>query len=344
LLGRFIPISDDGTRVKFDANLASPAITEADDLARAAEDVGFDGAWVTETTHSPFTLTTQLANGSDRMDLGTAITVAFPRSPMVTAYTAWDVQSLADGRFVLGLGTQVKGHIERRFDVEWDSPGPRLREYVEVLREIWASWEEDRHPSYEGEFYSITLCPADWRPEPIEHSHVPIYIAGVNSYNVTLAGECCDGLHVHPLNSPEYIEREVVPDIETGAARADRYPDDVTLVTNVFAITGETDAEREQAREEIRRQIAFYGSTRTYKRIFAVHGWENVCDDLHELSVEDRWDEMPALVTDEMVETFSVEGTYDELRDEIEERYTHIDRISLYAPYRGEEHWQRVLS
>jgi len=229
---------------------------------------------------------------------------------MVTAYTAWDVQSLADGRFVLGLGTQVKGHIERRFDVEWDSPGPRLREYVEVLREIWASWEEDRHPSYGGEFYSITLCPADWRPEPIEHSHVPIYIAGVNSYNVTLAGECCDGLHVHPLNSPEYIEREVVPDIETGAARADRDPDDVTLVTNVFAITGETDAEREQAREEIRRQIAFYGSTRTYKRIFAVHGWENVCDDLHELSVEDRWDEMPALVTDEMVETFSVEGTY----------------------------------
>jgi len=187
-------------------------------------------------------------------------------------------------------------------------PARDSREYVEVLREIWASWEEDRHPSYEGEFYSITLCPADWRPEPIEHSHVPIYIAGVNSYNVTLAGECCDGLHVHPLNSPEYIEREVVPDIETGAARADRDPDDVTLVTNVFAITGETDAEREQAREEIRRQIAFYGSTRTYKRIFAVHGWENVCDDLHELSVEDRWDEMPALVTDEMVETFSVEG------------------------------------
>ncbi|WP_254533848.1 TIGR03617 family F420-dependent LLM class oxidoreductase [Natrinema gelatinilyticum] len=330
--------------MKFDANFASPSVTETDELATAAEEVGFDGAWVTETTHSPFTLTTQLANGSDRMDLGTAITVAFPRSPMVTAYTAWDLQSLSDGRFLLGLGTQVKGHIERRFSVEWDSPGPRLREYVEVLREIWASWEADRHPQYDGDFYSISLCPADWRPEPIQQPRVPVYIAGVNSYNVRLAGELCDGLHVHPLNSPAYIEQEVVPDIEAGAARGDRDPDDVTLVTNVFAITGETDAEREEAREEIRRQIAFYGSTRTYKRIFAVHGWGDVCDDLHELSVEDRWNEMPDLVTDEMVAAFSVEGAYDELRGKIEERYTHIDRISLYAPYRGEDHWHRILS
>ena len=330
--------------MKFDANFASPSITETDELAGAAEELGFDGAWVTETTHSPFTLSTQLANGSDRLDFGTAITVAFPRSPMVTAYTAWDVQSLSDGRFVLGLGTQVKGHIERRFDVEWGSPGPRLREYVEALREIWDSWEEDRHPDYEGDFYSITLCPEDWRPEPIEQSRVPIYVAGVNSYNVRLAGELCDGLHVHPLNSPAYIEREVVPDLEAGAARGDRDPDDVTLVTNVFAITGETDAERERTREEIRRQIAFYGSTRTYKRIFAVHGWEDVCDELHELSIEDRWDEMPELVTDEMVETFSVEGSYDELRSEIEDRYTHIDRISLYAPFRAEDYWHRVLS
>lgn len=328
--------------MQFDAFLASPPIEHAGTFSAQAEQMGFDGVWVTETTHSPFTLMTMAAANTDRLDIGTAIAVAFPRSPMVTAYTAWDLQSLSAGRFVLGLGTQVKGHIERRFAETWESPGPRLRDYVRAVREIWASWREDRHPDHAGEFYEINLCPPDWRPNPIDTPDVPIYIAGVNEYNLQLAGELCDGLHVHPMNSPEYIDEVVVPNVERGADRGGRDPNDVTLATTVFAVAGDTPDERAAAREEVRQQIAFYGSTRTYRTIFAVHGWESLCDDLHDLSVKGQWDDMPALVTDEMVEAFSVEGTWDDLRGAIDDRYEHIDRVAVYTSFRGEPHWERV--
>lgn len=330
--------------MQFDAFLASPALEDMGDYAAAAEEMGFDGAWVTEMTHSPFTLMTRAADHTTHIDIGTAIAVAFPRSPMITAYTAWDIQSLSGGRFILGLGTQVKGHIERRFSETWESPGPRLREYLLAVREIWDSWLEDRHPAYDGEFYQINLCPPDWRPDPIDDPTVPIYIAGVNEYNLRLAGELCDGLHVHPLHSPEYIDEVVLPNIRRGADRGGRDPDDVTLATTVFAVVGETDEAREKAREDVRRQIAFYGSTRTYRTIFAVHGWEDLCDDLHELSVNGQWSDMPALVTDEMVDAFSVEGSWSEIRDRVEARYEHIDRVGLYTSFRGESHWQEIAA
>lgn len=328
--------------MQIDANLQSPDIEDAGELAATAEEMGFDGLWVTETTHSPFTLTTRMAEATSSVDIGTSIAVAFPRSPMVTSYTAWDVQNLSDGRFILGLGTQVKGHIERRFSEEWDSPGPRLRDYVRSLQSIWDSWVREEDVDYHGDFYEFDLCPPDWRPDPIDHPEVPIYVAGVNSFNIQLAGHLCEGLHVHPVHSPEYVEQEVVPDVTRGAARADRNPDDVSLTATLFAIVGDDEGTREAARESVRRQIAFYGSTRSYKRIFAVHGWEDICDDLHELSVTDRWEEMPELVTDEMVDAFSVEGRWDELRDVIEERYTHIDRVSLYTPFDGSEQWRAL--
>lgn len=329
--------------MQIDANLMDPSVTEAGELAGTAEEMGFGGGWITELTHSPFTLTTRMAEHTDSMDVGTAIAVAFPRSPMVTAYTAWDLQQLTGGRFVLGLGTQVKGHVERRFSVDWDAPGPRLREYVEAIREVWAAWQEGRHPDYQGEHYSITLCPPDYVPDVPADPEVPIYVAGVNEYNVRLAGELCDGLHVHPFHSPEYVAEEVVPNVEAGAERAGRDLQDVTLATSTMAIVGDTEEERAEAREAVREDISFYASTRTYRTILEVHGWGDVCDDLHELSVEDRWDEMPDLVTDEMVDAFSVEGPLDELRDRLEERYDHMDRVALYTPFDGSEEWGRFV-
>lgn len=329
--------------MQIDANLMDPSVEDAGELAGTAEEMGFDGGWITELSHSPFTLTTRMAEHTESMDVGTAIALAFPRSPMVTAYTAWDLQQLTGGRFVLGLGTQVKGHMERRFSIEWDSPGPRLREYVQAIREIWDSWQEGRHPDFQGDHYSITLCPPDYVPDTPAEPAVPIYIAGVNEYNVRLAGELCDGLHVHPLHSPENVAQEVVPNIEAGAARAGRDPEEVTLATSVMAIVGETDDEREQAREFVREQISFYASTRTYRNILEVHGWGDVCDRLHELSVDDRWDEMPELVSDEMVEAFTVEGAWEDLRGRLADRYNNIDRVALYTPFDGADEWHHLV-
>lgn len=330
--------------MRIDANLKDPSLDRVGDFTRSAEEMGFDGAWVTELTHSPFTLMTRAASATDDIEIGTAIAVAFPRSPMVTAYTAWDLQRHSDGRFRLGLGTQVKGHIERRFGVPWDAPGPRLREYVLALQGIWDAWAESREPDFRGDHYSITLCPPKFVPEVPDDPRVPVYVAGVNEYNVRLAGELCEGLHVHPFHSPEYVEEEVVPHVVDGAERADRDPDDVTLATSVFAVVGDTEVQREESRERVREELAFYASTRTYRKILAVHGWEEVSDRLHELSVNDEWEKMPELITDEMVDAFSVEGRWDELRSRIEDRYEHLDRVAVYMPYRGEDHWTSLIA
>lgn len=328
--------------VAIDAHLRSPPIEDAAEFAQSAERMGFEGAWTTEVTHSPFTLSMRMAETTDDIDIGTAIAVAFPRSPMVTAYTAWDLQSFTGGRFILGLGTQVKGHIERRFSETWDAPGPRLRDYVRALRAIWESWQNEIEVDYHGEFYDIDLCPPDWRPEPIANPDVPIYVAGVNPFNIKLAGHLCNGLHIHPVHSPKYIEQAVVPNIERGARRGERDPDDVTLAASTFAIVGDDDAERERVRRSVKQQIGFYGSTRTYRRIFDVHGWGDVCDELHELSVTDRWDEMADVITGEMLEAFAIEGTWDDLLDQIEDRYSHVDRVSIYNPFRGEAAWSKL--
>lgn len=329
--------------MQIDAYVPSPEITDASDLAADAEAMGFDGLWVTETSRSPYTLMTLAADATAEIDVGSAISVAFPRSPMVTAYTAWDLQQLSDGRVNLGLGAQVKGHMERRFsvDFEWERPGPRLREYVEVLRHLWDAWESGDEIHYEGEFYEITLCPDQFRPEPIGRPAPELYVAGVNPFNLKLAGHLCDGLHVHPIHSPEYIEEVVRPNVETGAAIDDRDPDDVTLSAQLFAVTGSGD-EREAARESVRQQIGFYGSTRTYRTIFEVHGWGDVCETLHDLSTEGRWDELGEHVSDEMVDAFSVEADWPDLRDAIEERYDHLDRVSLYAPFDGGDRWRHL--
>lgn len=328
--------------MQIDVNLMDPSLDRVGDYTRTAEAMGFDGAWVTELTHSPFTLMTEAGGATDEIDVGTAIALAFPRSPMVTAYTAWDLQRHSNGRFLLGLGTQVKGHIERRFGMTWGTPGPRFREYVLALQEIWAAWEGGRKPDFQGDHYSITLCPPKFVPNVPGDPSVPIYVAGVNEYNVRLAGELCDGLHVHPFHSPEYVEELVIPNVRDGAESAGRDLEDVTLATSVFAVVGDTEAKRAESRESVREELAFYMSTRTYREILAVHGWADVSEQLHELSVNDEWDRMPELVTDEMVDAFSVEGSWDELRERIDRRYEYLDRVAVYAPYRGEDHWEEL--
>jgi probable F420-dependent oxidoreductase len=329
--------------MKFDAYLSSVDVTDVGDLAAGAEETGFDGLWITEETGSPYTKLTVASEATSTLDVGSAIALAFPRSPMVTAYTAWDLQKLSDGRLVLGLGPQVKGHMERRFsvDFEWEQPGPRMREYVEVLRHLWDAWSSGGEVNYEGDFYQITLCPEEWTPDPLDVPVPEIYVAAVNPFNLKLAGHLCDGVHVHPAHTPKYVDEVVVPNVETGADIGDRDPADISLSTQVFAITGDDD-ERAAAREGIRHQIGFYGSTRTYRRIFELHGWGDVCDTLHDLTTEGRWDELGDPITDEMVEAFSVEADWPDLRAAIEDRYEHMDRVSVYSPFDGGDRWRQL--
>jgi probable F420-dependent oxidoreductase len=190
--------------MKLDAGLAA-SLKDVPAAARAAEETGFDALWSAETGHDPYLPLLLAAEHTERIKLGTAIAVAFPRSPLIHAMTAWDLQAASDGRFSLGLGTQVKGHNERRFGIKWESPGPRLREMIQMIRAAWDCFQNGTKPSFEGKFYRFTLMTPFFQPQPIEHPNIPIYIAGVNDYMCRLAGEMCDGFHVHLLSSPPLL-------------------------------------------------------------------------------------------------------------------------------------------
>jgi len=315
------------------------------DIASGAERAGFDCVWSPEMDFDPFTPLPLVAEHTDDIEFGTRIATAFTRSPMVLAYMSWDLQRYSDGRFILGLGTQVKGHNERRFsvDFEWESPGPRLREVVESLRHIFDVFQgEADELDYDGDFYQFSLMTDTFQPDPLESGPPEVYIAGVNEYNIRLAGELCDGLAMHGFNTPTYTEEVIAPLVEEGAERAGRSLDDVALSASPFVITGETEEEREQKRQEVAGRIAFYGSTRTYHDVLELHGWEDVGMELHELSKDGKWGEMAGLITDEMLEAFAIEAEPDDLASEVEAKYGGVaDRIQL--EYDGSDYWSDVL-
>ncbi|ELY45485.1 TIGR03617 family F420-dependent LLM class oxidoreductase [Natronorubrum tibetense] len=315
--------------LRIDANVPSLS-PETGDAAERAEELGFDGVWTAETDHDAFLPHPVIADRTERIQQGTRIALAFTRSPMALAYTAWDLAQYSNGRFVLGLGTQVKGHNERRFSVDWESPGPRLREVVESVRHIFDVFRGETELDYEGDHYSFSLMTETFDPGPIDHPDVPIYIAGVNEYNIRLAGERCDGLAMHPFNTPAYASDVIAPTVAEGADRTDRSLEDVALSASPFVVTGETEDEMDRSREEVRRRIAFYGSTRTYHDVLEHHGWGSIGEELHELSRDQRWDEMADRVTDEMVATFAIEAPPEELLDRARDAYGGIaDRLVL---------------
>ncbi len=335
--------------MKLDAGLGTEGkyLKNMDQTARAAEDLGFAGLWTSETKHDAFLPLAIAANGTRSLDLGTSVAIAFSRSPMETAQTAWDLQDLSDGRFILGLGTQVKAHVTRRFSMPWGKPAARLREYILALRAIWESFQTESPLNFEGEFYRHTLMSPFFNPGPIEQPEIPVFIAGVNTRLARLAGELCDGFHVHPFHSPEYVRRTVKPAIAEGAAQADRDPDQVELATSVFVVAAETEEEASEQRESVRSQLAFYASTPTYRTVLEAHGWQEVGERLGLLAREKKWSEMPALITDEMLHAFTVEATPERIGPALKERYEGlIDRVALYLPFvSGEKDgfWQAVV-
>ena len=224
--------------MQLDVLLGQMPLAEIPALARSAEGLGFAGIWTTESQHDPFLPLILAAQTTSRLTLGSAIAVAFPRSPTLTAHTSWDLQDLSRGRFILGLGTQVRGHIERRFGLTWESPGPKLRDYILALRAIWDCWQHNIPLSHIGRFYRLTLMTPFFSPDPLPYPRPSIYVAGVNPYMCRLAGELCDGFHVHPLHSVKYLREAVLPFIEEGARKAGRQRSEVTLFAPVFVITG----------------------------------------------------------------------------------------------------------
>ncbi len=320
--------------MRLDVSMLTHGLKSIPGYARKVEALGFDCLWSSETQHDPFLPLAVAATVTTRIRLGTAIAVAFPRSPMVTAHIAWDLQAASDGRFILGLGSQVKGHNERRFSVKFEAPAPRMREVVLALRAIWDCWQNGTRLDFKGRFYRFDLMTPFFNPGPIAHPRIPVYLAGVNPAMCRVAGEVADGLHVHPFNSPTYLRQVVHPAVDEGLRRAGRSRADFTYATSTFVIVGDTEAEQARARQAVRQQIAFYASTRTYEPVLAVHGWQDLVPHLHRKSVEGDWKGMADLITDEMVDTFAVTGTWETIAARVQERYAGLlDRTAFYEPH-----------
>ncbi|MDX1600361.1 MAG: TIGR03617 family F420-dependent LLM class oxidoreductase [Anaerolineales bacterium] len=329
--------------MKFDVNLAPTSLSDVPRLARSAEQVGFDAVWTSETEHDPFLPLALVAEHTQELRFGTAIAVAFARSPGDLAYTAWDLAAASGGRFILGLGTQVRPHIERRFGMPWpDSPVGKLREMVQAMRSIWSTWQEDQDLNFRGEYYKLTLMTPFFNPGPIPSPEIPIYVAGVNTGLCRLAGEVADGLHGHPLHTVRYLRETIRPALDAGAERAERDPGEVALSVTAFVVTSEEEA------EQVRSQIAFYASTPSYRPVLELHGWGEAAERLSSLARRGKWDEMPAVINDDMLSEFAVVAEPEDLGAALREKYDGlVDRLNLYLPFTGERSeafWQRIAA
>jgi len=317
-----------------DVGLRDYDLLSVPEYARKMEAIGYQCLWTSETQHDPFLPLAVAATATSSIKFGTSIAVAFPRSPMIIAHTAWDIQKVSRGRFILGLGSQVRAHIQRRFSVKFESPGPKLREVVLALRAIWECWQQGAPLRFRGEFYNFDLMTPFFNPGPIAHPKIPIFVAGVNRYMCRMAGEVCDGLHVHPFHTPTYLREYVHPSVEDGLRASGRSRQGFTYASAACVVVGETEGERAKNTEAVRQQIAFYASTRTYEPVLAAHGWEAIGPLLHQKSLEGDWQGMVRLITDEMLDTIAVSGTYESIGGKLRERYAGLlDRISLYQPY-----------
>jgi probable F420-dependent oxidoreductase len=330
--------------MKFDVNLPVDDLNAVAGIARAAEEYGFDGIWTSETAHNPFLPLTHVAAATTRIAFGTAVAIAFPRSPMMTAQVAWDLAAQSGGRFILGLGTQIKPHIEKRFSAIWGAPVPKLREYIEALRAIWRSFQTGASLRYSGEHYRFSLLTPFFTPPPIAQPDIPVYIAGVNEGLCQLAGEMCQGFHVHPFHTTHYLRELVLPSIEAGAAKGGRTRADCALASAVFVISGTSDEAIARQTDVVRAQIAFYASTPSYRVVMDMHGWGDLHERLNALSRLGKWDEMGALISDDMLAHFVVTAPPDSLAQAVQERYRGLlDRVGYYFPFHPDDAEARTL-
>jgi probable F420-dependent oxidoreductase len=312
-----------------DGALLATDLAETGATARALEAQGFDGLLSFEGPHDPFLPLAAAAEHTTRVRLTTAVAIAFARTPMLCAYLANDLQLLSRGRFVLGLGTQVRPHVEKRFGQPWSRPNARMREFVRAVRAIWRAWDTGERLEFRGEFYTHTLMTPFFNPGPNPHGRPPIALAGVGAPMIAVAGEVADGWIVHPLHSPSYVEANGLPALSRGLARAGRTRRDVEIACQTIVMVGSTDAEVAAARTKAKGQIAFYGSTPAYRVVLDHHGWGHLQPELNRLSKQGGWAEMIALVTDDMLDAIGVAGRPADVGRRLRTRNAWADRTSL---------------
>jgi probable F420-dependent oxidoreductase len=324
--------------MKLDTQLGHRGLAHVAAEARSYEAMGFDAAWTFEAGHDPFLPVALAASATECLALGTNIAVAFARSPMSMAQVAWDIQKHCGGRFHLGLGTQVRAHIERRYSMPYDPPVSRLVDYVRCMRAIWDTFQTGAKPAYEGKFYRFTLMNPMFNPGPIDHPSIPVWFAGVNVGMCRAAGEIADGFHVHPMHSVAYLQEIVIPAIDEGARRRGKRASDLQLYSPVFTVSGETQADWDRSVAEVRRQISFYGSTPSYRPVLDQLGQGGVARELSALARRGEWTAMPKLIPDSVLEKIAVVAKPAELPKTLRQRYEGIlQRVSLYFPIRAGE-------
>jgi len=321
--------------MKFDTTLLTNQLENIPAMTRAAQTLGFDGIWTSETAHDAFFPLVLAAEHSHSLALGTSIAVAFARSPAVTAQMAWDLARFSKGRFILGLGTQVKGHNERRFGVKWEKPLQKMREVILSLHAFWDCWQNGTKLDFDGEFYKFNLMTPFFSPEPHPYHDIPIYIAAVNQHMCRLAGELCQGVHVHPFHTARYVKELVLPNVRQGLAKAGRARQEIALSSTVFVVPSDDPQKTPEYEQTVRQQISFYASTPAYRVVFETHGWEDVAADLSRLAARGCWEEMPGLISDEVMDTLAIAGRWSEIPKKILTRYEDglLDRVSYYFPF-----------
>jgi len=292
--------------------------------ARLLEEIGYEGLVVEETKDDPFVLMALAAQATQRLRIGTSVAIAFPRSPTVTAMSAWTLAKLSHGRFTLGLGSQVRAHIERRYGLPWSPAGPWMREYVNAVRAVWAHWQTGAPLDVKGDHYTINLMVPLFNPGPIEHPDIPIHVAAVNSVMCRMAGEVADGIRVHPVCTPSYIEQVMLPAVRAGAARTGRSLEKFQVCMKPLVASAATEEELVPKVRDVRARISFYASTPQYRAAFAHHGLGDLADRLKLLSRAQRWEEMPQHIDDDVLHTFVTIGTYDQIAQKLTDRFGKV--------------------
>jgi probable F420-dependent oxidoreductase len=319
-------------------------IDDVGDDARELEREGYDGAWSAETGHDPLLIVAGAATTTSTLELGTGIVVAFARSPMITATMANDVQLLSHGRLLLGLGSQIKPHIEKRYSMPWSHPAPRMREYVLAMHAIWDCWNEGTPLNFRGEFYRHTLMSPFFNPGPNPYGAPKVYLAAVGELMTEVAGEVADGLLVHPFSTERYLREVTVPALERGLAKSGRELADFPISFSGLVATGDSDEALEDAIRRVRGQIAFYGSTPAYRGVLELHGWGELQSELNALSKTGEWERMGELIDDDVLNAFAVVAAPGDVGALVRERFDDVvRRFSIYAPYALSDDARRAI-
>ena len=312
-------------------------LDQAAKVATEQEARGYDGVWSAETSHDPFLPLVAAAQATERIELGTGIAVAFARNPMTLAQISWDLQAASNGRFILGLGSQIKPHITKRFSMPWSHPADRMREMILAIRAIWASWNDGTKLDFQGDFYTHTLMTPFFNPGPNPHGDARIFLAGVGPRMTEVAGEVCDGFLCHGFTTERYLREVTLPALEEGRRKAGKTLDGFEISGPMFLVTGRDEQEMAAAAKGVRGQIAFYGSTPAYRPVLELHGWGELQTELNGLSKQGRWADMGDLIDDEMLNAFAVVGSPEDAALALRDRWSGtLSRLSFYAPYKIE--------